>query len=385
MGLWAKGIAPKDIASKAASIKAEVQDSLRSDGSFGTKTASKSERMFNDRGELNASSKSEAFLQGEKFANSYRNAMQIKTASKLKQSEIEEMFASAYQNDDKASLMRFANDVAPLILERLDFQGCIRQIFHTHEVQQGQIIGYERDINVRAITMHGDGSVYSADVKGDRVFPHEFWITAKPEVAVQETLVRQFDILQRVYDKTTFQIQLQEDRKGFKLLYDAAEEAGNTVEITGAVDKGVLEDLSATIETEQLIMDKYIMNRSDYGDLKKGMNAFEFDPVTSREMLMSGMLATFWGKPILVGAGVDRPGQDNNAIPKGMVWATTEGRYLGYMPIRLELQATQADKFLMGEFKYSWLFGEYIGMIVTNPRAVACGIKSGAVIPAWMK
>jgi hypothetical protein len=97
------------------------------------------------------------------------------------------------------------------------------------------------------------------------------------------------------------------------------------------------------------------------------------------------MLATFWGKPILVGAGVDRPGQDNNAIPKGMVWATTEGRYLGYMPIRLELQATQADKFLMGEFKYSWLFGEYIGMIVTNPRAVACGIKSGAVIPAWMK
>jgi len=384
MSLWANGLEPKVI-KQAFEIKQEVQHNMTAEGTV--KTASyvnmRDSKMFNDRGELSASSRADAFRQGEKYASSHLGLTQEIIQAKLNMSEITESLTQA-QGGDVAQLARFASSVAPLILERLDYQGCIRQMLLTHQVQQGEIIRYERDVNVTATEIHEDGSIAPVAVNGDSILPGTFLISARPEVSIYESLIRQYDIISRVQDKTAFQIQLTEDRKGFRLFKDAADSSGNAFEYTGTVGKEVLEDISNQIERERLTLDKYIMNRTQYGDLKKGMNAMEFDPVTSREMLNSGMLSMFWGKPILVGAGIDRPGQENNAIPEGFVWGVAAPEWVGRMPIRQELMVLDAPKFVHGEFKYSWLYGEFLGMIITNPRAVAYAKKQGAVTPKWM-
>jgi len=132
------------------------------------------------------------------------------------------------------------------------------------------------------------------------------------------------------------------------------------------------------------LVDKFIINRAELGDLKKNINAIDYDPVTSRDVLLTGIFASIWGVNIFVSAGVDEQGLQNVSVPEGVVFAVTEGRYLGAMPIRISLTMLPADAFVFGKFQYGYLFGEMIGMAILNPRAVACGVKTGATLPSWM-
>lgn len=392
MGLWAGEMQPRKVVaataeptkSRYASIIDENLNKVNADGSVKVSSFDRNERMFNDAGELNASSRKEAFAMGERFASRRDEYLNQKLASRLQSQELSSMIGDAFR--DQASMQRFASEVAPLILERLDYQGFIRQVLWTHEVEQGQMISYERDINTTALIVQDDGATIGRDHKSNRVFPMEFWVTAKPEISMEEVLIRQFDIISRLHDKTVQQIQMKEDRAGIRLIYEAANlNPTNNFEIGGPVDKGVLEELLVAIEDERMNGDMFIMHRHDYKDIKLAINAMEFDPVTSREMLLKGILSQIWGKNILVTAGRDKPGQENVSVPQGFIFAVADPRHIGYMPIRLELQVMPADKTVFGELKYGWLFAERIGMLITNPLAVSCAVKTGATVPNWLK
>jgi len=380
--MWSNGMEKKKVASPYTDERLLDPKAYGGTDSSGKVHESK-EAMFDSKGQLNAYDHRDVVTQQERFAQ-IRDKYQRSASSNFYSPEEKQRIVEHAFNGNEAERMRFGAEMIPLILDRLDYEGFIRQVFKTHEVAQGQIISYEKDVNVTALVIQDDGQTIETVVKGNRVFPPEFWVTAFPKINMSEIARRQFDIVDRTHDKATFQIMLQEDRAGLAELYAASSLENSQLSISSSVNKTVLETLQLEVERHRLLVDKFIINRAELGDLKKNINAIDYDPVTSRDVLLTGIFASIWGVNIFVSAGVDEQGLQNVSVPEGVVFAVTEGRYLGAMPVRISLTMLPADQFITGKFQYGYLFGEMIGLATLNPRAVACGIKSGATIPSWM-
>lgn len=381
--MWAKGMEKKTVAASYTDERLLNPKAFGGVDSKGRVKESK-EDMFDSKGTLNAYDHRDVVTQQQRFAE-IRDKYQRKSAAQTFYSPDEKQrIVEAAFSGDEAERMRFGAEMIPLILDRLDYEGFIRQVFKTHEVAQGQIISYEKDVNVTALVIQEDGQTIETVVKGNRVFPPEFWVTAFPKINMAEIARRQYDIVDRTHDKATFQIMLQEDRAGLAELYQASSLENSQLTITSSVNKTVLETLQFEVERHRLLVDKFIMNRAELGDLKKNINAIDYDPITSRDILMTGIFASIWGINIFISAGVDEQGLQNVSVPEGVIFAVTEGRYLGAMPVRISLTMLPADAFVFGKFQYGYLFGEMIGLAILNARAVSCGIKSGATVPSWM-
>jgi len=385
--MWAEGIERKSVANVTPSKYDERLLNPKAFGGMNTagKHTASAEDMFNSKGELNAYSKEDAINQQMRFAqlraNYQRPGKQAQSyfTPEERQRIVESVFAA-----DEQERLRFGAEMIPLILDRLDYEGFIRQVFRTHQLAQGQINSYEKDVNVTALVIHEDGQTIESVVKGNRIFPPEFLVTAMPKITISEIATRQYDIVDRTHDKTTFQIMLTEDRNGLRELYQSATLENSLINVTSTISKSVLETLQYEVERHRLLVDKFIMNRAELGDLKKNINAIDYDPITSRDLLLTGIFGSIWGVNIYVTAGVDEAGIENVSVPEGMIFAVTEGRYLGAMPIRVDLTVLPADQFIFGAPQYGWLFVEQISQVVVNPRSVACAVKSSATVPQWM-
>lgn len=382
--MWAKGMEKKKVASLHTDERLLDPQAYGGTDSAG-RVKESSEKMFDSKGQLNAYDHKDVITQQSRFAE-LRDRYQRResTARNFYSPEEKQRIVETAFAGDEAERMRFGAEMIPLIIDRLDYEGFIRQVFKTHEVAQGQIISYEKDVNVSALVIQEDGQTIETVVKGNRVFPYEFWVTAFPKINMAEIARRQYDIVDRTHDKATFQIMLQEDRAGLAALYQASTLENSQISISSTIGKTVLENLQHEVERHRLLVDKFIMNRAELGDLKKNINAIDYDPITSRDILMTGIFASIWGVNIFISAGVDEQGIQNVSVPPGVVFAVTEGRYLGAMPVRISLTMLPADAFVFGKFQYGYLFGEMIGMAVLNARSVACGVKTGATIPSWM-
>ena len=385
--MWAENMEKREVkASVADKYDAKLLDPKGFGGadSAGRPQESK-EAMFDAKGQLNAYDHQDVINQQMKFAE-LRGRYQRpgKQAQSFYTPEEKQRIVESVFSADEAERLRFGAEMIPLILDRLDYEGFIRQVYRTHTLAQGQINSYEKDVNVTALIIQEDGQTIESVVKGNRIFPPEFLVTARPIITISEIAQRQYDIVDRTHDKTTFQIMLKEDRQGLRELYQASTLENSQINITSTVSKSVLETLQLEVERHRLLVDKFIMNRAELGDLKKNINAIDYDPITSRDLLLTGIFGSIWGVNIFVTAGVDEAGIENVSVPEGMIFACTEGRYLGAMPIRVELTVLPADMFVFNQPAYGWLFVEQISQVVVNPRAIAVGVKSSATVPTWM-
>jgi hypothetical protein len=372
-----------DKVEKATVKKASYDERLMDPKGFGGldsagKESNSKEAMFSGKGELNAYDKKDALMQMEKFAGLRdRYQHKIKSGSFYSPEEKQRVFDAAF-NGDPANRQKFAAAMIPLILERLDYEGFGRQVLMTHEVPQGQIINYEKDVNIAAIVIQEDGQTPEARIRGDRVLPPTFSITANPRIPLDEIYQRQFDIVDRTHDKALFQIMLQEDRAVLKALYEASS-AENT-----QIAKSVIETMAHEVERHRLLVDKFLMNRQELGDLRKNINAIDFSPEISRDVLLTGIFGQIYGYNIFISAGVDEPGKVNQSVPAGMVIAVTAGQTLGVMPIRMGLQVMPADQYVNSKAEVGFFMIENIGVAVLNSRAVSVGVKNGVQVPSYL-
>ena len=384
--MWANNMEKKSI--KTASLYGEQLMEPKAFGGVNTagKTAESKEHMFDASGNINAYDRKDAITQQEKFASlqSRYQRRAGKQASMYTPAEKQNIVDSVFASNNADERLRFGAEMVPLILDRLDYEGFIRQVFRVHELAQGQINSYEKDVNVSAMVIQEDGQTIETIVKGNRIFPPEFMVTANPKISISEIAQRQYDIVDRTHDKTTFQIQLTEDRMGLRQLYQSATLENSLINVTSSVNKSVLETLQYEVERWRLMVDKFIMNRAELGDLKKNINAIDYDPITSRDVLLTGIFGNIWGVNIFISAGQDEQGVESVSVPEGVIFAVTEPRYLGTMPIRVNLTVLPADQFVFGQPMYGWLFAEQIGMCCVNSRSIAVAQKSSASIPAWL-
>lgn len=328
--------------------------------------------MFNNKGELNASSFKDALQTIVKYAaaieeNAPSNAA---LAGSLSDEKRDDLISRAIMTQD--GKIALAQAMANPIRRNLDYHGVARRALVVDVLQQGAMPTYDRDIDVAAVVISSNGSGPESRVFGDRVVVPEFEIFANPTVRIAEVKRRRFNVIDRAVQKARQEIMAQEDANVFAAL-DSAASAENTVQ--DITDAGLLKrdlvELKAQVDRWDLVTTKYFMNINEFTDILKwgsgggqGVGGGEFDPVTQREVLQTGLYAHIWGADIIV----------SKIVPPGTVYAAADPEFVGVMPVRQDIEVLPADE--PKQLKLGWVVSEIIGIGIVNARGVAAGRKS---------
>jgi hypothetical protein len=333
--------------------------------------------MFNNKGEVNASSLKEAMQTIVKYAaileeNTPSNAGLAGQVS-LSDDKRDELISRAIMTQD--GKIALAQAMANPIRRNLDYHGIARRALVVDPLPQGAMPTYDRDIDVAAVVISSNGTGPESRVFGDRVVVPEFEIYANPTVRIAEVKRRRFNVIDRAVQKARQEIMAQEDANVFAAL-DAASSVENT--LTDIADAGLLKrdlvEIKQQIDRWDLVTTKYFMNINEFTDILKwgsgggqGTGGGEFDPVTMREVLQTGLYAHIWGTDIMV----------SKIVPPGTIYGCADPEFVGVMPIRQDIEVLPADE--PKQLKLGWVVSEIIGIAIVNPRGVAAGRKSVTV------
>jgi hypothetical protein len=330
--------------------------------------------MFNNQGQMNAGSMREAALQLAKYAQILQEnepsniglAGQVSLSDERRDDLISRAIST---QDGKVAL---AQAMANPIRRNLDYHGIARRALVVDPLPQGAMPTYDRDIDVAAVVISSNGTGPESRVFGDRVMVPEFEIFANPTVRIAEVKRRRFNVIDRAVQKARQEIMAQEDANIFAAI-DAASSVENT--ITDIADAGMLKrdlvEIKQQIDRWDLVTTKYFMNINEFTDILKwgsgggqGVGGGDFDPVTMREVLQTGLYAHIWGTDIMV----------SKIVPPGTVYGASDPEFVGVMPIRQDIEVLPADE--PKQLKLGWVISEIIGLAIVNPRGVAAGRKS---------
>ena len=134
---------------------------------------------------------------------------------------------------------------------------------------------------------------------------------------------------------------------------------------SAGVTKSFLNDVISVVMDHDLPCYGLLMRFRQFKDLRNWDNT-TLDPVTMREILETGLYGTLWGIDIVV----------SRRVPAGTVYAITEPRFFGVMPIRTEFMLMPDDDPKQATIGYVGY--EEIGMTIPNANGVAKGIVPDA-------
>lgn len=330
--------------------------------------------FFDSKGQINASSMADLAAQLAKYAsilndNSPAN-IGLAGQPSLSDDRRDDLISRAISTQD--GKIALAQAMANPIRRNLDYHGIARRALIVDPLPQGAIPTYDRDIDVSAVVISSNGTGPESRVFGDRIVVPEFEIFANPTVRIAEVKRRRFNVIDRAVQKARQEIMAQEDANVFAAL-DAAASVENT--LTDIADAGLLKrdlvEIKQQIDRWDLVTTKYFMNINEFTDILKwgsgggqGVGGGDFDPVTQREVLQTGLYAHIWGSDIMV----------SKIVPPGTIYGAADPEFVGVMPIRQDIEVLPADE--PRQLKLGWVVSEIIGLAIVNPRGVAAGRKS---------
>jgi len=333
--------------------------------------------IFNNKGELNASSLQEAMQTLAKFASVLEeNApsnLALSSQSALSVNARDELIERAIMSHE--GKIALAQAMANPIRKNLDYQGIARRALVVDPLPQGALPVYDRDIDVTAVVISSNGSGPESRVFGDRVSVPTFELFSNPTVRISEVRRRRFNVIDRAVQKARQEIMAQEDANVFAAL-DSAGGVENVVQdiADGGMLKRDLVEIKVQIDRWDLVTTKFFMNISEYTDILnwasgggQGPTGGEIDPVTQREVLQTGLFAHIWGADLMV----------SKIVPPGTVYGCADPEFVGVMPVRQEIEVYPADE--PKQLKLGWVISEEIGICIANSRGCAVGRKSTAV------
>lgn len=330
-------------------------------------------QMFNQRGQINASSIRDQLTQIAKFAAAY-DALPVAVEEPKMSIEEEQRLidAAIYTQEGKNSL---ASAMANPIRQNLDYRGIARRLLVVDPVGVGIEPAYERDIDVAALVISENGTGVESRVFGDRVKVATWEIMANPTVRYSEARRRRFNVIDRAVQKSRQEIAAVEDASVFAASDAAAQEVNVPTDINDAgMLKRDLLNIKQQIDGWDLVTAKFLMHIQEFNEILlwgsgggQGLSGGEFDPVSMREVLQTGLYATLWGADILV----------SKIVPRGTVYGFADPEFVGVMPIREDITVYPADE--PKQNKLGWVVREEIGIGILVPRGVALGRKSFVV------
>lgn len=334
-------------------------------------------RMFDAHGQINANDKKDALQQiayllqnvTKKAGSSYREA------SALPSDERRKVLAAAMKDPTGEGFAIVGQELLLPIKDIIDYEGWARKIFRVRPLAQGELFRIAKDVRSTAWVVGQDGQSIESRLYGRYVTPSEFKVTSFPTVDIEDIYQMNFDVLDRAQDTARQEIELEEDKRALSLV-DRAATTVNATTIFSTLGVAALEDIRYQVERHRLVVEKFLINRRELTDLIKtavglGASSQHVDPVTERELILAGYVGNVLNAQIITAAGTGV----EEVVPAGTVYATTGSEYMGEMGVRVELFSEPFNKFSQRELVKGWAFGEIIGFVIPNSRAVAKGTK----------
>jgi hypothetical protein len=334
-------------------------------------------RMFDNQGQINANDKKDALQQiahllqnvTKKSAGSF-----YREASPLPADERRKVLAAAMRDPTGEGFAIVGQELLLPIKDIIDYEGWARKIFRVRPLAQGELFRIAKDVRSTAWVVGQDGQGIESRQYGRYVTPSEFKITSFPTVDIEDIYQMNFDVLDRAQDTARQEIELEEDKRALSLV-DRAASTVNATTLFATLGVAALEDIRYQVERHRLVVEKFLINRRELTDLIKtaiGLGAGQHvDPVTERELILAGYVGNVLNAQIITAAGTGV----EEVVPAGTVYAMTGSEYMGEMGIRVELFSEPFNKFSQRELVKGWAFGEIIGFVIPNSRAVAKGHK----------
>jgi hypothetical protein len=325
------------------------------------------DKLFDNKGEINAWDKSDAIKQIAKYANLLASgsgtAGTAPASQRYSEAQKEELLKMALTSE--RGKVALGQAMANPIRRNLDYQGIGRKALRVDPLPQGALPVYDVDIEVEAVVVSSHGAVPESRIQGDRVTVPEFEVVANPTVRIREVKQRRFNVIDRAQQLARQEIQAQEDANIFAALDFASTIENTAVAFAGAtgVTRNTLNDLVVQVDRWDLVTSKIFMNIEQFADIRK-FNNDVFDPVTQREVLQTGLFGHIWTADIIV----------SKVVPAGTIYCTADPEFVGVMPIRQDIEVIPADE--PKELKLGWVVSEIIGIAIINPRGVAKAVAS---------
>lgn len=336
----------------------------------GHRNVSSKENVFNDKGELNADNKAEAFDKIAALLNGYGQDQQ-KTADSNAFTD-EEAFGlvrEAFADPTGEGFKMLGQGLLNPIKEVIDYEGLARKVWAPRTVKAGEVIRYDKDPFVVAWQIAEDGQTPQSVVEGRYIYPSEFEVTCFPSIEIKDQFRAQFDILARMQDRARQAIEKSEDTAMVNILQAGGNQANPTT-FFASLNLSALESMRYQIERHRLVCDKFIINRQEVSDLVTVLST-QVDPVTQRELIMGGYVGTVLNADIITTAGTNT----FEILDPGDVIAVTKPEFLGGMPIRVELQSEPISEAVNSLPRKGFFFYELLSMVLINPAGVALGSK----------
>jgi hypothetical protein len=318
--------------------------------------------MFNNGGEMSAHSKKEALDQ----LLSYAQALAVGPESNspagannnIPDGEKEALLMKALSTE--RGKIALAQAMANPIRRNLDYQGVGRKALRVDPLPQGALAVYDKDIDVTAIVISSNGAVPESRIKGDRISVPEFEIVSNPTVRIAEVKRRRFNVIDRAQQRARQEIQAQEDANIFAALdFASTVENAAVVDTLTTLNKAGLANLYSEVDKWDLVTARLFMNIKTFAGFRTINGQSEFDPVTQREVLQTGLFGRLWTADIIV----------SKVVPTQTVYACADADFVGPMPIRQDIEVLPADE--PKQLKLGWVVNELIGIAVANSRGVA--------------
>lgn len=339
----------------------------------GAMDRSASEKMFNAKNELNASSKSDALDKIKHLLDGMADGTYdvTRTASYAGEGvapqESDAILREAFSDPSSEGFRQVGQGLLNPIKEVIDYEGLARKVFAPRTVKAGEVVRYDKDVYVQGWVIAEDGQTPQSVVEGKYVYPPEFEVTSYPSLEIKDKYRAQYDILARIQDRARMSIEYQEDLALMNLLQAGANQV-NTTTLFATLNLAALESIRYQIERHRLICDKFIIHRQEVSDLVNTVSA-QVDPVTQRELIMAGFIGTILNAQIITTAGT----QTFEILQPGQVKAVTAPEYLGGMPIRVELFSEPVNEFMLGKPRQGWFWYELISQVLVNAAGVSVG------------
>lgn len=346
-------------------------------GRSGKRSESATERMFDQKGELNASTNSEALdkiraiLDGRSDGTyDVGNVRVASQAGDYTVDESEAILREAFSDPSSEGFRQVGQGLLNPIKEVIDYEGLARKVLAPRTVKAGEIVRYDKDVYIQGWVIAEDGQTPQSVVEGKYIYPPEFEVTAYPSIEIKDKYRAQYDILARVQDRARMAIEYQEDLALVALLTAGANQV-NTTTLFATLNLAALEAIRYQIERHRLICDKFIIHRQEVSDLINNL-VNNVDPVTTRELVMAGYIGSILNALIITTAGTNT----YEILQPGEVLAVTTPEYLGGMPVRVELFSEPVNEFMEGRPRQGWFWYELISQVLANPAGVSYGQKT---------
>lgn len=337
--------------------------------------ASTSDRVYNAQGEINAYDRRDAVAQAvhaisEAARGNPLQRLRRQASASSQDDQKRRILAAAFQDPSGEGFRRVAADLALPIKMIMDYEGWIRKIFRVRTLGQSELFRIPRDIRAPAQVLGQDGQGVQSVMGTTYVTPDEAILMASFKIPLMELHQVNFDILDRAQETARQSLQLEEDKRGLRLL-DRASEKKNAVTGFATVSLAVFENLRYQVERHRLLVDKFLINRAEMVDVQVSMSG-SLDPVSQRELNLAGYFGRWLGAYMLTcaGTGVEE------VLPTGTMFAVTAPDYLGEMGIRIPLFSEAYSDIAQGGTSKGVAFIESCGFGMPSALPVAKAERS---------